>query len=122
MKFQLRESLNSIFYDFDDDVFGEFEFEPDSDDIDRFTDEIMKVYPKAELEKILKDLLPNDYSDLDIEDQITELKDIVRDNTDLFDEDAYSFFEDEAYELYKDSAEYSKDPYAYYGLRQSDFY
>ena len=121
MKFKLKESLNSIFYWFDDDGWGsaDFEFEPTLDNEYNFREELLKTYSKETLEEILSQFLHEDYPDydsFDIETQTELLKDELLDHLDEFSEDAKNFFEDAAYELYIQGEEYEKEFYPQYRL------
>lgn len=126
MKFKLKESLSTIHYFLypggEDREEVEWEFEPSLWDEYEFRDAIMKQYSKETLEEILKEYLPSDYSTLTIEEQTKELKDLVLEYLDLFDEDAEDFFYDAALEQYYDAEDYRKDPYSYNGVSPRDFY
>lgn len=124
MKFKLNEELYSIYYDFSDE--GGFDFEPTLDDKNRFLDSLLRQYSKNKLEDVIKDNVSNAFSDeyasLSVEEQTDELRDILFDNLDLFDEDAYTFFYDDAQEQYSDSEDYRNNPYSYNGVSPRDFY
>lgn len=123
MKFTLKENLNTIYYtlypSWDGSGEIEWEYEPTLFDEKRFTDAIMKTYDKDTLEEILKDVLFDDYFDLPIEEQLEELKDLVFENIDLFDEDAYDFFYEDAVEQYEEQSSYGSDNGS--GMSDRDF-
>ena len=126
MKFILKENLDTIHYtlfpSWDGSGEAEWEYEPSSVEWEIFVDSLVKQYPKETLEEILKEVLPEDYNDGTIEQQLQDIRDTVLDNLDLFDEDAYDYFYDNAVEQYEDNREYSRNPYAYNGVSPSDFY
>lgn len=123
MKFILKESLNTIYYTLFPSWNGEgeveWEYSPTLDDEKRFTDVIMKTYSKDTLEELLKDALSDDYLNLEIEEQTAELRDLVFENLDLFDEDAYDFFYDDALEDYEEQSSYGNDNGS--GMSDRDF-
>ena len=125
MKFILKEYLNSISYWFGKYDDEQFEFEPTIDDEHNFMEAVLKNYSKETLEEVLGKFIHEEYPDydsLDLEEQMEAIKEVLFDHLDEFSDDAEEFFEADAYEQYKDSAEYEKDPYAYYGVNQRDFY
>lgn len=124
MKFILKESLSTIYYtlfpSWDGSGEVDWEYDPTIEDEERFTTELMNKYSKDTLEDVVKEYLPSDYHNLSLEDQLSELKDIVFENLELFDEDAYDFFYDNAVEDYEEQSDYGSDNGS--GMRPSDFY
>lgn len=113
MKFKLKESLGYIQYTLYPSYDGagevDWEYEPTTQEEDNFADTIVNHYSKEELEEILKDALSPDYTNMSFEDQQEDIKVAVRDNLDLFGEDAYDYFYDNAVADYEEQADYGED-------------
>lgn len=120
MKFQLVEGIDSInYYDIGKNDYDVFVYELSLVDEYEFRDYIMKTHSKASLEDKFADQLPEDYAQLTTKNQESDLRDIVFENLEEFEDEAYEFFYDDAVQAYEEMEEYGSDNGS--GMRDRDF-
>ena len=99
-----------LYYDFGD---GDYEFVPSREEVAEGLQELSK-------EELLEVLDGEEYKDCTKEIIIEAIMDSDLESS--FEDDLWEYFESVARDEWSDNLEYSKDPYGYYGLRESDFH
>lgn len=131
----------TLWYNFGSDDYDEFEYDvslsqlrnffmslPSEELVDAFQ-QAFEALPKEDQYAILDERGEKNFAcpnylawiDDDKEWVISEFL-LNNDILELFEDDLHDYFEEEAAEQWRDAEEYRKDPYAYNGVKRSDFY
>ena len=130
----------TLWYDFDDEGY-EFEYDASYEDIEGYLmslpneelqDPLAQAFealPKKDQIEVLEHMEEPNFACPNFMRWLNEEKEwciseflMERDILELFKDELNDEFEEEAYEQYRDGKAFRRDPYAYNGLRQSDFY